>query len=664
MDISQDKRLALEKALLDGGTGGPVVLPFLFLEAITQNFSDEQLIGRGGFGAVYKGQLQNGMVVAVKKLHNRIEILEENFKREVACLIEAKHKNIVRFLGYCYQTQHTRKQFEGRFVWADERQMLFCFEYLSKGNLSDHLTEPSTGLQWKVRYQIIKGICEGVNYLHQQRIIHMDLKPQNILLDDSMVPKIVDFGLSRRLSESQSRTITEHIVGTPGYMAPEFLRSQTVTFKTDIYSLGVIIIEILMGYKEYSNVDKVLRSWTNTSVKSDPRLLEQVKVCADIGINCMDDNPGNRPAIEDIIHILDETDLSISSRDSSRFVPQPANRSLWRFHGKVLKNVNAGLWMNLLASLYFSVRSVGSTSSAGQLVDEPESTTVFSALSQLEEPESTTVFSASSQREQSAFDRFYQHYRLAKKACKPMRISAYTAPKETTTEPSPGLSEIEQLDVHPLELCFSLEAKKPIKCSLNLVNRTDCDVICLIIPQFPDMYAYTDELRYYRLYLDPMSTGILNVTMVEQEQPPVDTGMFLILMIAMGTESDGIEDLMSSVDYDFLPKIDDDLLKRLEELGGEMHAAAVLTAVACPPVGTDGGRRVPVAAGTPVNAGAQSPRTHTKNWKMETNTWPEAVPRHHTIAARSGSCAMPSDMHDDHAVAVTNSPDSRGHTPD
>jgi len=103
-----------------------------------------------------------------------------------------------------------------------------------------------------------------------------------------------------------------------------------------------------------------------------------------------------------------------------------------------------------------------------------------------------------------------------------------------------------------------------------------------------------------------------------------------------------------------------------------------------PRVGTDGGRRVPVAAGTPVNAGAQSPRTHTKNWKMETSlrcttataflgfysfindadTWPEAVPRHHTIAARSGSCAMPSDMHDDHAVAVTNSPDSRGHTPD
>jgi serine/threonine protein kinase len=76
-------------------------------------------------------------------------------------------------------------------------------------------TEASTGLQWKVRYQIIKSICEGVNYLHQHRNIHMDLKPQNILLDDSMVPKIVDFGLSRRLSESQSRTITEHIVGTP-----------------------------------------------------------------------------------------------------------------------------------------------------------------------------------------------------------------------------------------------------------------------------------------------------------------------------------------------------------------------------------------------------------------------------------------------------------------
>ena len=87
-----------------------------------------------------QGALPNGMVVAVKKLHNIIKIEEEDFQREIACLIKAKHKNIVRFLGYCSETLHTRKPFEGRFVWADERQMLFCFEYLSKGSLAGFLT--------------------------------------------------------------------------------------------------------------------------------------------------------------------------------------------------------------------------------------------------------------------------------------------------------------------------------------------------------------------------------------------------------------------------------------------------------------------------------------------------------------------------------------------
>lgn len=164
---NQDSSTALEKALHDE-SGDPIKVPFSFLEAITKSFSDDQLIGKGGFGSVYKvctqlklatllmiatlikcwqfccellqGQLRNGMVVAVKKLRNSIEILEENFQREVACLIEAKHKNIVRFLGYCYETQHAMKPYKGRLVWADERHMLFCFEYLSKGNLSNYLT--------------------------------------------------------------------------------------------------------------------------------------------------------------------------------------------------------------------------------------------------------------------------------------------------------------------------------------------------------------------------------------------------------------------------------------------------------------------------------------------------------------------------------------------
>uniref|UniRef100_A0A8R7UWM3 non-specific serine/threonine protein kinase n=1 Tax=Triticum urartu TaxID=4572 RepID=A0A8R7UWM3_TRIUA len=156
---------------------------------------------------------------------------------------------MVRFLGYCSETQHVVKPYDGKLVWADVRQRLLCFVYLTNFFLHYILsTDASCQPQWTRRYQIIKGICEGVYYLHQLRIIHMDLKPQNVLLDDHMVSRIADFGLSRRLSGSQSRAITENKLGTLGYMAPEFIHNGEITFKTDIYSLGVIIMEIIMGH--------------------------------------------------------------------------------------------------------------------------------------------------------------------------------------------------------------------------------------------------------------------------------------------------------------------------------------------------------------------------------------------------------------------------------
>lgn len=140
MDKYQDSRcLALEKAL-DDKTMDPIDLPFSFLKAITKGFSDTEEIGSGGFGAVYKGELPNGGMVAVKKLHSNIEVLEKNFQSEVDCLMALKHRNIVRFLGYCSEIQQALRPYEGRNVWADEYQRLFCFEYLSKGSLANYLT--------------------------------------------------------------------------------------------------------------------------------------------------------------------------------------------------------------------------------------------------------------------------------------------------------------------------------------------------------------------------------------------------------------------------------------------------------------------------------------------------------------------------------------------
>ncbi|XP_048546577.1 disease resistance protein RGA5-like [Triticum urartu] len=311
-DGGQDNELAaLEKVLLDK-SADPVDLPFSLLKAITGNFSEDNEIGSGGFGAVYKGVLPSGRTVAVKKLFEMYEILDKNFASEVTCLAGVRHKNTVRFLGYCSETQQVLMPYDGKRVLADVRHRLLCFEYMPKGCLADYLPDAACRFQWITRYQIIKGVCEGVHYLHKQRIIHMDLKPQNVLLDDNMLPRITDFGLSRRLSESKSRAITENKHGTMGYMAPEFINKGEITFKTDIYSLGVIIMEILMGHKDYSNVKEIVESWTNKFRTSESQTaLEQVKVCAEIGIKCMNYDPKNRPATWFIISgILGDVEIS------------------------------------------------------------------------------------------------------------------------------------------------------------------------------------------------------------------------------------------------------------------------------------------------------------------------------------------------------------------
>ncbi|VAI53227.1 unnamed protein product [Triticum turgidum subsp. durum] len=244
----------LEHVLLDENAE-PTYVSLSLLEDITNCFSDHQETGGGGFAVVYKGRVGKGLV-AVKKLSRTFDLPERKFQEEVKCLMKVKHKNIVRFLGYCSETCGRPADNEGKFVMADVRNWLLCFEYVPNGSLDKYITDASCGLEWRRRYMIIKGICEGLLHLHEKRILHSNLKPGNILVDDHMVPKIADFGLSRCLDNEQTRAYTSHIFGSMGYFAPESFIGE-FTFASDIYSLGVIIVEILTGEKGYAEDDDV-----------------------------------------------------------------------------------------------------------------------------------------------------------------------------------------------------------------------------------------------------------------------------------------------------------------------------------------------------------------------------------------------------------------------
>ncbi|KAF6992456.1 hypothetical protein CFC21_009442 [Triticum aestivum] len=305
---------ALERMLLDE-SAEPTDLPFSLLQDITNCFSDDRRIGSGGFAVVYKGMTRHGMV-AVKKLSKLFDIEEKKFHKEVECLVKAKHKNIVRFLGYCAETQGKIADYEGKFVIADTRNWLLCFEYVPNGSLDKYIADPFHGIEWRERFEIIKAICEGLHYLHGKRILHLDLKPENILIDDHMVPKIADFGLSRCLSEEQTQVFTTHLCGSCGYLAPEFFSGQ-LTFASDIYSLGVVIMEILTGKKGYPEDENVVENWRNRL--EGGMQLEQVSVCTHIGIECMEPNPKKRPAVRHIVDRLAEiasivqTDITAAS---------------------------------------------------------------------------------------------------------------------------------------------------------------------------------------------------------------------------------------------------------------------------------------------------------------------------------------------------------------
>ncbi|XP_061978505.1 cysteine-rich receptor-like protein kinase 10 isoform X2 [Populus nigra] len=294
------------------------------IEAATNNFSADNKLGEGGFGEVYKGTLPNGHQIAVKRLSKNSGQGAAEFKNEVVLVAKLQHRNLVRVQGFC----------------LDGEEKILVYEFVSNKSLDyflyDH--ERQGLLDWSRRYKIIGGIARGILYLHEDsrlRIIHRDLKASNILLDGDMNPKISDFGLARIFVVDQTQASTNRIVGTYGYMSPEYAMHGRFSVKSDVYSFGVLILEIITGKKNSSFyqtggaadlVSYVWKHWRDGTPLEvlDPTLTDtysrnEVIRCLHIGLLCVQEDPAIRPAMATIVLTLNSYSVTLPSPQEPAF---------------------------------------------------------------------------------------------------------------------------------------------------------------------------------------------------------------------------------------------------------------------------------------------------------------------------------------------------------
>ncbi|VAH40204.1 unnamed protein product [Triticum turgidum subsp. durum] len=305
--------------------------------------------------AVYKGE-----EIAVKKLHPLQGLDDKQFHSELLNLTKVSHKNVVRLIGYCYESRHKYVKNNGETIWAKSMERVLCFEYMQGGSLEKHIADESCELDWPTCYNIIRGTCEGLNHLHSapdNPIFHLDLKPANILLDKSMTPKIADLGLSRVFASSETHQ-TEIVKGTHGYMPPEYVAHRRISKKFDVFSFGVIIIKMVAGNTDYSDMPpkefiKLAReNWTKRlqampdSYSSHEVDILRVTKCVEIALRCVDKDRDKRPCIKDIVQELEELEAEIQKMLQTSDLSE--NLTVQRSRGTNILSVDPTLEMRFL----------------------------------------------------------------------------------------------------------------------------------------------------------------------------------------------------------------------------------------------------------------------------------------------------------------------------
>ncbi|XP_078433644.1 receptor protein kinase TMK1-like [Wolffia australiana] len=293
---------------------GNMLISIQVLRNVTNDFSEENVLGRGGFGTVYKGELHDGTKIAVKRMESGAVGTKglAEFKAEIAVLTKVRHRNLVSLLGYC----------------LDGSERLLVYEYMPQGPLSRHLfgwmDEGIKPLEWKKRLGIALDVARGVEYLHNlahQSFIHRDLKPSNILLGDDMKAKVADFGLVR-LAPDGKCSIETRLAGTFGYLAPEYAVMGRVTTKADVFSFGVVLMELVTGRKALDETQaeesvhlvtwfrrvqlskEAFRKAIDPAMELDEEAMASVAVVAELAGHCCAREPHQRPDMGHAVNVL------------------------------------------------------------------------------------------------------------------------------------------------------------------------------------------------------------------------------------------------------------------------------------------------------------------------------------------------------------------------